>query len=238
MKRTHRAAIAILVATVALGVGLRQLARARTVQLFGRLVPRIDTAAPVVALTFDDGPTAARVDEIIAALAPRHIRATFFVNGVDLAATPEAGRRLVAAGHELGNHTYSHARMVFRSPRFIRDEVERTDSLIRASGQGGAIYFRPPFCYKLVGLPWFLARTGRTSVTWDLEPDSYRDVAASAPAIVRHVVERVRPGSIILLHVWHDSRHTSRAAIPMIAEALQGKGYRFVTVSELIGLGE
>jgi peptidoglycan/xylan/chitin deacetylase (PgdA/CDA1 family) len=238
MKRIHLAAIAILVATVAMGVGMRQLARSRTVQLFGRLVPRIDTTAPAVALTFDDGPTAARVDEILDALATRRIRATFFVNGVELAATPEAGRRLVAAGHELGNHTYSHARMVFRSPGFIRDEVERTDSLIRSSGQPGAIYFRPPFCYKLVGLPWFLARTGRTTVTWDVEPDSYPDVAASAPAIVGHVLERVRPGSIILLHIWHDSRHTSRAAIPMIVDGLQAKGYRFVTVSELVGMGE
>ena len=238
MKRAYPAAIAILVATVALGVGLRQLARARTVQLFGRLVPRIETTARVVALTFDDGPNAARVDEIIDALAARRIRATFFVNGVELDATPEAGRRLVAAGHELGNHTYSHARMVFRSPRFIQDQVERTDSLIRASGYQGQIYFRAPFCYKLVGLPWFLRRTGRTSVTWDVEPDSYPDVAASAPGIVRHVLEHVRPGSIILLHIWHDSRHTSRAAIPMIAEALQGKGYRFVTISELVGMGD
>ena len=235
MKRAHVAAIAILVGTVALGVGLRQLARARTVQLFGRLVPRIDTRAPVVALTFDDGPTAGRIDEIIDALAARRIHATFFVNGVELAAMPEAGRRLVAAGHELGNHTYSHARMVFRSPGFIRDEIERTDSLIRASGQPGEIYFRPPFCYKLVGLPWFLARNGRTSVTWDVEPDSYPDVAASAPGIVGHVLERVRPGSIILLHIWHDSRHTSRAAVPMIVEALTLKGFRFVTISELLG---
>lgn len=238
MKRAHLAAIVALVATVATGIGLRQLARARTMQLVGRLVPRIDATAPVVALTFDDGPIPARLDEILEPLAARRVRATFFVTGAELAATPDAGRRLVAAGHELGNHTYSHARMVFRSPGFIRDEVERTDALIRASGQQGQIYFRPPFCYKLVGLPWFLARSGRTSVTWDVEPDSYPDVAASAAGIVGHVLDRVRPGSIVLLHVWHESRHTSRAAIPMIVEALQAKGYRFVTVGELIGMGE
>ena len=75
-------------------------------------------------------------------------------------------------------------------------------------------------------------------MTWDVEPDSYRDVAASAPGIVSHVVERVRPGSIVLLHVWHGSRQTSRAAIPMIIEALQAKGYRFVTVSELVSRDE
>ena len=236
MKRTHLAATAILVAAVTAGIGLRQLARSRTVQLFGRLVPRIEATAPVLALTFDDGPTAALLDEILDALASRRVRATFFVTGSELALAPDAGRRLVAAGHELGNHTYSHARMVFKSSGFIRDEVERTDSLIRASGHQGQIYFRPPFCYKLVGLPWFLQKTGRTSVTWDVEPDSYPDVAATAHGIATHVVDRVRPGSIVLLHVWYDRRHTSRAAIPVIIDAVRAKGYRFVTVSELLSM--
>jgi len=224
----------VLVAVVAAAVGLRQLARSRTVQLFGQLVPRIETSERVVALTFDDGPASEWLDEIVGALATRQVRATFFVTGSELAAAPDAGRRLVAAGHELGNHTYSHRRMVFRSPGFIREEVERTDAVIRAAGYQGQIYFRPPFCYKLVGLPWVLARSGRTSVTWDVEPDSYQDVANSVAGVVSYVVERVRPGSIVLLHVWHGSRQTSRAAIPMIVEALQAKGYRFVTVSELV----
>ena len=60
----------------------------------------------------------------------------------------------------------------------------------------------------------------------------------STAGIVRHVVEGVRPGSIGLLHVWHGSRQTSRAAVPLIVDALQAKGYRFVTVSELVGVGE
>lgn len=238
MKRTYVAAIALPGVMLASVVGLHQLARSRTVQLFGRLVPRIEVTAPVVALTFDDGPSPERLDQILEPLAARRVRATFFVTGAELAAAPEAGPRLVAAGHELGNHTYTHARMVFRSPRFIRDEVERTDALIRGSGHQGPIYFRPPFCYKLVGLPWFLRTTGRTSVTWDVEPDSYPDVAASAPGIARYVLERTRPGSIILLHVWHYSRQTSRAAIPMIVDALQAKGYRFVTINELVRLGD
>ena len=88
--------------------------------------------------------------------------------------------------------------MVFKSSGFVRQEVEDTDALIRASGQMGEIYFRPPFGYKLLSLPWFLMRTGRTSVTWDIEPDSYPEVAASSSAIVAHVVERVQPGILYL----------------------------------------
>jgi chitin deacetylase len=185
-------------------------------------------------LTFDDGPTRGPLENIIEVLGARGVRATFFVTGAELAAAPDAGRRLVAAGHELGNHTYSHERMVFRTPGFVRQEIARTDALIRASGHAGEIYFRPPFAYKLVVLPWILRRSGLTTVTWDVEPDSHPQVAASAAAIVAHVIERVRPGSIILLHVWYASRRTSRDAVPGIIDALHRKGYRFVTIGELL----
>jgi peptidoglycan/xylan/chitin deacetylase (PgdA/CDA1 family) len=211
-----------------------RLARARTVQSFGRLVARAETSERVVALTFDDGPVAARLDDVLGALRSRSVQATFFVTGGDLEAAPEAGRRLVAEGHQLGNHSYSHARMVFRSQDFIRNEIERTDRLIRAAGEQGDILFRPPYCWKLVGLPWFLWRAGRTTVTWDLEPDSYPEVATSPRRIADHVRDRVRPGSIVLLHVWWSSGDASRAAIPMIVDSLRTDGYRFLTLRELL----
>jgi len=218
----------------ALAFGFWRLARSRTVQVFGRLAPRVETAERIVALTFDDGPTPERLEELLGPLESRGVRATFFVIGSHLAQNPETGRRLVAAGHELGNHTYSHERMILKSPAFVRSEVERTDALIRAAGYRGPIHFRPPFGYKLFALPWFLSRTGRTTVTWDLEPDS--DAGASAEQIVTGVRERVRPGSIILLHVWYPSRGASRAAVPALVDTLRGDGYRFGTVSELLSL--
>jgi peptidoglycan/xylan/chitin deacetylase (PgdA/CDA1 family) len=223
-----------LLTLAAVAVGLRLLARSRTTQVAGRLVARVEIAEPLVALTFDDGPDAAYMDGVLGALAARRVRATFFVTGAELAATPDAGRRLVAAGHELGNHSWSHPRMVFKSPQFVREEIARTDAAIRDAGQHGEIQFRPPFGYKLVVLPWVLSRAGRTTIMWDVEPDSYPDVAATAGGIVAHVVERVRPGSIVLLHVWYPTRQTSRDAVPLVVDALHAKRYRFVTVSELL----
>jgi len=131
----------------------------------------VNTSERVVALTFDDGTTAAAVDEVLSALASRRLRATFVVNGDHVADAPRVAPRLVAAGHELGNHTYSHERMVLRSQAFIRSQVERTDELRRAAGQQGDIYFRPPFCLKLLGLPRLLWRTGKTTVKWDIDPN-------------------------------------------------------------------
>ena len=214
---------------------VRALARSRTFQLFGTLVAETSPRDSIVALTIDDGPVDPVVDSLIDVLRAHGAHATFFVTGGELAASRGAGAKLVAAGHELGNHTYTHRRMVLVSPGTIRYEVERTDSLVRAAGQRGPIWFRPPFAYKLVGLPRYLASTGRTNVMWSIEPDSYRDVAATSRGIVRHVLDRIRPGSIILLHPWYPSRRTSRDAIGPLVDSLHARGYRVETVGTLLG---
>jgi peptidoglycan/xylan/chitin deacetylase (PgdA/CDA1 family) len=235
-----RSPLAPAVAVLALLLGLAALWRlvnARDFQFFGRLVAEVDTRDSVVALSFDDGPTEGYTDTMIETLRARGVRATFFVTGKELAAAPAAGRRLVAAGHELGNHSYSHSRLVLKSMGRIREEVERTDSLIHAAGHAGPIHFRPPYGDKLVGLPWYLSRTGRTTVTWSVEPDSYADVAETPEGIVTHVLGRARPGAIIILHVWYDSRPASRAAVGPMIDSLHARGYRVVPVRELLGGG-
>jgi peptidoglycan-N-acetylglucosamine deacetylase len=213
-----------------------QLSRARTYQLFGELVARVDTTEKVVALTFDDGPSRIGVETVLPLLQEHGIKATFFLIGQSLEENPALGMQLVAQGHEIGNHTYSHRRMVMKSAAFIAEEVTRTDELIRNTGYSGPIYFRPPNGKKLVGLPWYLNRNNRITIMWDVEPESYADVAASAEKIVEHIQSRVRPGSIILLHPMALSTGPTRAALPQVLELLQADGYKFVTVSELLAL--
>src|SRR5687768_3620739 len=145
MMRALRIVLAVLLVGIVFLYGTLQLSRSRTFQLFGELVDRVETDRPVVALTFDDGPIEALTDSLIRVLDRRQVEATFFITGGELAENVEAGARLVAAGHELGNHTYTHQRMVRRSQAFIRNEIESTDSLIRAAGHVGPIHFRPPF---------------------------------------------------------------------------------------------
>jgi peptidoglycan-N-acetylglucosamine deacetylase len=214
--------------------GLFQLSRARTFQLFGEIVPRVETDRKVVALTFDDGPLSSTVDEILGMLARQDVKATFFVCGAEIHDHPQAAAKLVAAGHELGNHSYTHQRMVLKSPSFIASEFERTDAMIRAAGHRGPIHVRAPYCKKLVALPWYFARHKRIHVTFDVEPESTPALDADTDLLVADVLQNTKPGSIILLHPWYQGRQRTRAAIPAIIEQLKTRGYTFVTVDELL----
>ncbi|MGO1052427.1 polysaccharide deacetylase family protein [Crossiella sp. CA198] len=215
--------------------GTWELTSARSFQFYGGLTDRVDTTEKVVALTFDDGPTE-RTPEVLAALAAAKVRATFFVTGRELAAHPGQGEAIVRAGHELGNHSYSHERMVLVGEDFVRSEVERTDALIRAAGHTGPIHFRPPNGKKLITLPRYLAARQRQTIMWDVEPESDGTDAADPAAISRSVLDKTRPGSIVLLHVMYPVRQPSLAAVPGLISGLIERGYRFVTVSELLAL--
>jgi peptidoglycan/xylan/chitin deacetylase (PgdA/CDA1 family) len=213
-----------------------QISRSSSFQLFGEIIPRVDTTQKVVALTFDDGPTAGATEQLLGILAAEDVKATFFVTGAELEKNLQQGKMIVAAGHELGNHTYSHERMVFVTPAFVRQEVERTDQLIRDAGYGGEIYFRPPFGKKLLTLPYYLARTERKTVTWDVEPDSYPDIASDSDKIAQYVLAKARPGSIIILHVMYKRRAESMKSVKKVIDGLREKGYSFKTVSELLAV--
>jgi len=116
----------------------------------------------------------------------------------------------------------------------VAHEVESTDRVIRSAAYRGPVYFRPPFAKRLVSLPYYLWRHGRTTIMWDLEPDSIAKLANDPQAMAAYVADNVHPGAIVLLHVWSGDRSASRAALPLILRALAGKGYRMVTVGELL----
>ncbi|MDY7080810.1 MAG: polysaccharide deacetylase family protein [Chloroflexota bacterium] len=231
-----RVVVLSLTCAALVSVSAWRISKSRTFQCFGGIVQRVDTSAPVVALTFDDGPSSQFTEEVLAILREHDVRATFFVTGRALEENEAAAHRIVEEGHELGNHTYSHQRMVLKSYAFIQREIERTDQLIREVGYEGDIHFRSPYGKKLIALPYYLDQTGRLNIFFDVEPESYPEVAADADRIVEHALGKVRPGSIVLLHVMHESRVESRRALPGIIQGLQEQGYDFVTVSELLAL--
>ncbi|MEX3017690.1 polysaccharide deacetylase family protein [Gymnodinialimonas hymeniacidonis] len=212
---------------------LWQVSRAREYQFFGEIVTRGEGSAQVVALTFDDGPTAAHTGALLEGLG--EARATFFLVAQDIVANPEAAEAIVAAGHEIGNHSWDHPRMVLMSPAAVRAQVEDMDAAIRALGYHGAIPFRPPFGKKLFVLPWVLSQMGRPSVMWSMEPDTVLGAELSAEDLTAYVVEGAEAGDIILLHGMFSGNAATREALPGIVAGLAARGFGFVTVSEILG---
>lgn len=222
---------AILVLIMA---ALFKVSKSRDFQFFGEIVNRVDAKEKLIALTFDDGPLPGATEKILSILAQEQIPATFFLTGRGMEQYPEGAKKLIAAGHQIGNHSYSHQRMVFMSYQEVANEVAKTNEIIRNLGYKKEIVFRPPYGKKLLMLPLYLQRHKMTTVTWDIEPESFPEVSTSSDKITQHVVAQAKPGSIILLHVMFPSRQTSMDAVPNIIRELKVQGYRFVTVDELL----
>ncbi|KRF51257.1 polysaccharide deacetylase [Bacillus sp. Soil768D1] len=208
-----------------------KLMNSRTHQLFGGLTAKVETNQKVVALTFDDGPSK-NVNQILPLLDKYNVKATFFLIGNEIERYPEEAKKIVEAGHQIGNHTYSHKRMVFKSSSYIKEEIEKTDKLIQDSGYRGEIDVRPPNGKKLVGLPYYLNKNDRDTITWNIEPDSYY---TSASDKVNYVKDHIKPGSIILMHPMYDDTGKELQAIEGVLKLLSNEGYTFVTVNELQG---
>lgn len=222
--------LCILIATLA-GLLWVYVISPRTM-LIGRIIPRVETSQKVVALTLDDGPLPGATEETLAQLQKSGVKATFFVIGVEAKRHPEQLKKIVEAGHQVGNHSYSHAVMISMSQQKIAKEIESTDTLIRQAGYKQTIFFRAPYNYKFIGLPWYLYSHNRVDISRDVIPaEGYND---SPAMIADQVVSKVQPGSIILMHPMYKRTKTSREALPLIVKALEREGYRFVTISELL----
>ena len=230
-KPTIITAVSLVVVLVA-AVVLWNVSSSRTFQFFGELVNRVETNEKVVALTFDDGPDPAGAQQVLDTLQDEQVKATYFLMGKDLASHPELGRKIAEAGHEIGNHTYNHKRMVGVLPSTVAEEIEDTDAEIRKTGYQGEIHFRPPNGKKLFALPHYLSEHNRKTIMWDVEPDS--EGTPPAQQIEQDVLSQTKPGSIILLHPMYASRDQTRQALKPIITKLKERGFRFVTVSALL----
>jgi peptidoglycan-N-acetylglucosamine deacetylase len=201
-------------------------------QLFGEAIWHIKTDEKVVALTFDDGTHPLYTDQILDVLKEHGVPATFFVIGEHVQEYPVPLKRVIAEHHEIGNHSWSHQSLIFKTPAYIYDEILRTDALIRELGYKGEIYFRAPYGRKLFLLPWILSSLNRKHILFDIQPHGWSNPGVDV--IVEHVLSRVKNGSIILLHDGGGNRQQTVIATKRIIEHLKKQGYRFLTISELL----
>ena len=201
-------------------------------QLFGEAYHRIETSEKVVALTFDDGPDPFYTSQVLEVLDRNRIKATFFMIGQNIAGYPKIANVAYARGHELGNHSYSHQRMILKPFSFIRSEIDRTDLLLRGLGVKGDIHFRSPFGAQLIGVPYILWQRRKKNILFDVDP---RDWEMQDPTVLmQRILDDVKPGSIILLHDGGGERSGTVRALEMMVPQLKMRDFRFVTVSQLI----
>lgn len=217
--------------------GTWQIARTSRFQLLGDWVRHVPVEEPLLALSFDDGPHPIYTEQILALLEAHDARASFFMVGEQVAKHPEVARAVLDAGHEIGNHSWSHERMLLRSPGWMREEIAATDGALRTVGVRGTIHFRPPFGKKLLVLPWVLSRQDRLSVLFDVIPNPPDYLEGDPELIAADIQARARPGSIVVLHDGGGERRETVEATRLVLERMGAEGWRFVTVSELLEAG-
>ena len=222
---------ALLIGFTALfAIGLREIVNSSTFQLFGDFVARVETDEPVVALTFDDGPHPTNTVRMLDLLDRHGVKATFFMMGRQVERHPAIAREVLARGHAAGNHSYSHPKLILMSPGRVRDEIARTDRLLREVGVSGEIPFRAPHASKFLVLPYVLGRMGKINVQGDVDPEEWK--GRPAAVMTRSVLSQVRPGSII---GFHDTQgDATLETVDTVLSVLLDRGYRFETVSAFL----
>ncbi len=185
---------------------------------------------PCVALTFDDGPSADITPRVLDILREKNARATFFVVGRQVERHPALAQRARSEGHQIGNHTYSHPLLFcFLSPRRLREEIERAQDAIFRATACRPRHFRSPVGLRHPLLQRALEPSALEFVLWQLR--TYDTRALTAEALRRRVLERVKPGAIVLLHDRPGPGASAMlSALPRVIDDLRARGYDFVTV--------
>ena len=197
----------------------------------------------VVALTFDDGPKPEFCGHILDILDKFGAKATFFVVGHEAEQNPDLIMRMEDSGHEIGNHTYSHMPVKNKPVGEALSDIQRCSQVIYNITGEQPKYFRPPGGEYNVRIQKGLKKMGLTTVYWTMNAADYSDDMASpgyevpddyqalAKALAKRIVDKVTPGTIILMH---NGSEQTVLALPFILTELKKKGYGFVTVSDVV----
>lgn len=187
---------------------------------------KIDPNKPMIALTFDDGPNPLSTPRILDTLKKYHATGTFFMLGSRAIQNPNLIRRMVSEGHELGNHSNTHANMLKLTDRQIKDEFYVTQDAIYAASGEEATVFRPPYGASNEHISQIL---NRRNILWTIDSLDWK--SRNAEAIKKEVLPFVKDGSIILMHgIYGTSADALAQMMPVLAE----QGYQFVSVSDLL----
>jgi peptidoglycan-N-acetylglucosamine deacetylase len=213
---------------------------APTGQWYGRTFIGGKRGSKRLALTFDDGPNDPHTLRLLEVLAKHNVRATFFLIGEYVVERPDIAREIAAAGHVIGNHTYTHPNLIFASTRQVRAQISDCErALSEAVGKHSRL-FRPPFGGRRPATLRVVRSLGLQPVMWNVSGLDWK--GHSADYVEARVVKQIRGGDVILLH---DGGHTGlgadRSQTVIATDSLiaryKGERYGFVTVPEMMGEG-
>jgi peptidoglycan/xylan/chitin deacetylase (PgdA/CDA1 family) len=189
---------------------------------------------PNIALTFDDGPQEKLTPKLLDLLAAHHIKVTFFVIGQNVAEHPQIVARAAREGHEIGNHSWSHPNLEKMSDENIRRQLRQTDDAIRQASGVRPTLMRPPYgTLNSRQKRWVHDEFGYRIVLWDVDPLDWKRPGPTA--VCNRILKETRPGSIVLSHDIHPG---TIEAMRDTLNQLEAKGFKFVTVSELIAMAK
>ena len=199
-------------------------------QILKKLFPSVlfNTLDENIHLTFDDGPHPVATPLILQELKKRDIRATFFILGQNAQKFPDLVRQIHAEVHQIGNHSFTHANLMFKSKSFLLDEIQRTTDTLEATIGGHSRYFRPPYGYFDWTTLNVLRKLGLTCTLWNVDSKDY--MLNSVPEISRRVVPNTLNGSILLFHDNNNTSTRTQIYLPVIIDTLLGKGFNFKTL--------
>ncbi|HEX8835207.1 MAG TPA: polysaccharide deacetylase family protein, partial [Abditibacteriaceae bacterium] len=182
----------------------------------------------LIALTFDDGPWPQYTREILDVLHDHDVPATFFVLGSNVKNYPKLTRAIRDEGHVIGTHSWSHP----SRPRDPRGEIERTNKIIERTVGFSPLLFRPPYGILRNGLAREAKRHGQAVVIWSIDSHDWRH--GTSDSIYQTLMRQASRGGIALMHDGGGNRRSTARALPRVIESLRARGYRFVTVPELL----
>ena len=208
-----------------------------TSQVWGRTFTGLAPGSPTLALTYDDGPNDPWTLRLLEVLERQSVKATFFVLGKFVAQRPQIARAVVAAGHEIGIHTWDHPNLIFSTASAVRSQIERTRSVIFDMTGQRCTLMRPPFGARRPGTLRAVRQLGLQPVMWNVTCYDWNPI--SAEKIVAHAERQMRGGDIILLHdgehkTLGGDRSRSVEATDHIIERYKDRGYTFQTISQMM----
>lgn len=193
--------------------------------------PKPKGGKKLVALTFDDGPSS-YTKKYLKILKKYKVKATFFNLGQQASYFPKLSKKIVKQGHQLCSHTYAHKQLTTLSKKSFRKEITKGYSALKKASGKTTSFIRPP--YGEFSTQRWLYSKGliKASVRWSEDTEDWKQPGVKS--IVKAATKHVKPGSIILMHDGGGNRSQDVKALPKIIKKLKKKGYKFVTVSELM----